>query len=244
MATNIKQWTIPLNLSTRKVMTRIKLKGNGDKWKSAYGRMAEKRNIILLTLRNNTGRFANESLRQRPVRQGMKSIRQSQNYVSSPTQGHFYPYTHINYSSFFIQHRAKQTAKYVYPELNAIQLIPRSFIHCQAKRKSIHLDIGSRSDWHISVQLANWHPTLANRLHTLANWLVGERREKLVSWTTTTQATFLLPYKKNPFFLYTGAFNMRTDLNFSQLTEFIICASAATFMISNKTDQGKSSGWK
>ena len=24
---------------------------------------------------------------------------------------------------------AKQTAKYVYPELNAIQLIPRSFIH-------------------------------------------------------------------------------------------------------------------
>ena len=31
-----------------------------------------------------------------------------------------------------------------------IQLIPRSFIHCRAKRKSI-LDIGSRSDWHISV---------------------------------------------------------------------------------------------
>ena len=38
----------------------------------------------------------------------------------------------------------------MYPELNAIQLIPRSFIHCRAKRKSI-LDIGSRSDWHISV---------------------------------------------------------------------------------------------
>ena len=70
--------------------------------------------------------------------------------------------------------RAKQTTKYVYPELNAIQLlflvllstrhttyssffhlraiqlVPRSFIHCRAKRKSI-LDIGSRSDWHISV---------------------------------------------------------------------------------------------
>ena len=70
--------------------------------------------------------------------------------VSSLTQGHFYPYTHINYSSFFIQHRAKQTAKYVYPELNAIQLIPRSFIQCRAKRKGI-LDIGSQSDWHISV---------------------------------------------------------------------------------------------
>ena len=76
-----------------------------------------------------TGRFANESLRQRPVRQRMKSIRQSQNYVSSPTQGHFYPYTHINYSLFFTHCRAKQAAKYVYPELNAIQLIPCSFIH-------------------------------------------------------------------------------------------------------------------
>ena len=32
----------------------------------------------------------------------------------------------------------------------AIQLIPRSFIHCRAKRKSV-LDIGFRSDWHISV---------------------------------------------------------------------------------------------
>ena len=36
---------------------------------------------------------------------------------------------------FFIHCGAKQTAKYVDPELNAIQLIPRSFIHCRAKRK-------------------------------------------------------------------------------------------------------------
>ena len=41
------------------------------------------------------------------------------------------------------------------PTLHAIQLIPRSFIHCWAKRKSI-LDFGSRSNlvaykWHISV---------------------------------------------------------------------------------------------
>ena len=43
---------------------------------------------------------------------------------------------HTTYSSFF------------HPR--AIQLIPSSFIHCQAKRKSI-LDIGSRSDWHIRV---------------------------------------------------------------------------------------------
>ena len=56
--------------------------------------------------------------------------------VSSPTplnyrtQGYFCPYTHINYSSFFIIHcGAKQTAKYVKPELNAVQLILRSFIH-------------------------------------------------------------------------------------------------------------------
>ena len=69
--------------------------------------------------------------------------------VISPTQGHFYPYTHINIPRSFIHCRAKQTAKHVYPELNAMQLIPRSFIHCQAKRKSI-LDIASRSDWRIS----------------------------------------------------------------------------------------------
>ena len=37
---------------------------------------------------------------------------------------------------------------FFYPR--AIQLIPRSFIHCRAKRKSV-LDIGPRSDWHISV---------------------------------------------------------------------------------------------
>ena len=49
--------------------------------------------------------------------------------VSSPTQGHFYPYTHINYSLFFTHCRAKLAVKYVYPELNAIQLIPCSFIH-------------------------------------------------------------------------------------------------------------------
>ena len=48
--------------------------------------------------------------------------------VSSPTplnyriRGQFYPCTHINYSSFFYHCGAKQTAKYVYPELNAIQL--------------------------------------------------------------------------------------------------------------------------
>ena len=39
--------------------------------------------------------------------------------------------------------------------------------------------------------------------------------------------------------MYTDAFNMSTNLNFSQFTKFIICASAATFMISNKTDLGK-----
>ena len=84
--------------------------------------------------------------------------------VSSPTplnyriQGHFCPYTRISIiPRSFIHCEAKQTAKYVYPELNARQLFPRSFIHApynlfhpRAKRRSI-LDIESRSDWHISV---------------------------------------------------------------------------------------------
>ena len=84
---------------------------------------------------------------------------------------------------------------------NLFLVIPRSFVHCQAKRKSI-LDVGSQSNWHISYKrtrnnwyackgkkwpwkfcslaaLANWLSTLANRLHTLADWslaywLLGE----------------------------------------------------------------------
>ena len=50
----------------------------------------------------------------------------------------------------FIHCRAKQAAKYGNPTLDAIRLIPRSFIYCRAKWKSI-LDVGSRSNWHISV---------------------------------------------------------------------------------------------
>ena len=37
----------------------------------------------------------------------------------------------------FIHYQAKQAAKYVNPTLNAIQLIPRSFIHCRAKREKL-----------------------------------------------------------------------------------------------------------
>ena len=78
--------------------------------------------------------------------------------VSSPTplnyriQGHFCAYTHINNNNllFLVLLSTAEPNKPLYPELNAIQLIPHSFIHCRAKRKSI-LDIGSQSDWHISV---------------------------------------------------------------------------------------------
>ena len=85
--------------------------------------------------------LGNRSFRQR-VSSPTYEVDSVTSNVSSPTllnyriQGHFFPYTHINYSSFF------------HPR--AIQLIPRSFIHCRAKRKSI-LNIGSQSDWHISV---------------------------------------------------------------------------------------------
>ena len=105
------------------------------------------------TLSMVTGRFANESVRQR-----MKSIRQRRS-VSSPTplnnriRGHFYPYTHINYFSFFYPLSAKRNkplnmctqnltpynffySSFFHP--SAIQLIPRSFIHCRAKRTTTY----------------------------------------------------------------------------------------------------------
>ena len=42
-------------------------------------------------------------------------------------------YTHISYSSFFYS-LPSQTSRLIYSTLNALQLIPRSFIHCRAKR--------------------------------------------------------------------------------------------------------------
>ena len=60
----------------------------------------------------HAGRFANESLRQRPVRQRMKSIRQSRMSVR--------------------QLRATIT-------LTRISIIPRSFIHCRAKQTATEI---------------------------------------------------------------------------------------------------------
>ena len=113
--------------------------------------------------------------------------------VSSPTplnyriQGHFWAYTHINNNNllFLVLLSTAEPNKPLYPELNAIQLIPRSFIHCLAKRKSI-LDIGFWSEWHISVGELTFDvgettsvvgerlQSLAKWLQPLAKWLVGE----------------------------------------------------------------------
>ena len=74
-----------------------------------------------------TGRFANESVRQRPVRQRLKSIRQRRMSVHQRRQttefGASFTLARISIiPRSFIHCGAKQTAKYVYPELNAIQL--------------------------------------------------------------------------------------------------------------------------
>ena len=112
--------------------------------------------------------YGNRSFRQR-VSSPTYEVDSPTSNFSSPTplnyrtQGHFCPYTHFNYSSFFYPLRSQKTAKYVYPKLlktpyNLFLVLSSTrhttyssfFHHCRAKRKSI-LDIGPRSDWHISV---------------------------------------------------------------------------------------------
>ena len=99
--------------------------------------------------------FSHKLLSLFPYFTGNRSFHQR---VSSPTirQRRTFALTRISsIPRSFIHCGAKQTAKYVYPELNVIQLISPSFINA---RYNLFLVLsstaepnGSRSDWHISV---------------------------------------------------------------------------------------------
>ena len=79
-----------------------------------------------------TGRFANESLRQRPVRQRMRSIRQ--NRMSVRPHRATFTLTRISIiPRSFIHCRAKQTTKYVYPELEFLSIIEKSRPNAKSK---------------------------------------------------------------------------------------------------------------
>ena len=75
-----------------------------------------------------------------------------------------YSYTHISYSLFW----AKRAARYMNSTLNAMQLIPCSFIHCQAKRAAKYMNSTLNAIQLIPCSFLHWR---AKRACSFGQWL-------------------------------------------------------------------------
>ena len=117
---------------------------------------------------------------------------------------------HINYSSFFIHCRAKQTAQYVYPELNAIQLIPRSFIHAPYNLFLVLSPLPSQTKKYFGHWVLKW--LAYKRWQTdIPRW-----RTDFIRWPTGRWWSFSLA--KRPVFLGKAIwFSLLQEIKFSNL---------------------------
>ena len=88
------------------------------------------------------------------------------------------------YGVFLILSSTRHTTYSLFFHPCAIQRIPRSFIHCRAKRKSI-LDIGSRIDWHISVGELTFN--ISKSTSYVGKLVVAKTTEKLINDLQTHQ---------------------------------------------------------
>ena len=142
----------------------------------------------------NTGRFANESVRQRPVRQHIKSIRQRRMSVRQRLCAIYFGSQRPKYFFVCLGSGWKNEEEVVWRvnERTRNKLYGvECWVHIFSALFGLAVDKRTRNNWYASkgkkwlcifcslAALANCHSTLANRLHTLANWslanwLVGE----------------------------------------------------------------------
>ena len=142
----------------------------------------------------NTGRFANESVRQRPVRQRVKSIRQRRMSVRQRLYASYFGSQRPKYFFVCLGSGWKNEEEVVWRvnERTRNKLYGvKCWVHIFSGLFGSAVDKSTRHNWCACkgkkwpcifcslAALANWHSTLANRLHTLANWslanwLVGE----------------------------------------------------------------------
>ena len=131
----------------------------------------------------NTGRFANESVRQRPVRQRMKSIRQRRMSVRQRLYASYFGLANVQNTFSFDSAVDERTTKKLYGVKCWVHIFSGLFGSAVDKRTRNNWCACKGKKWPCIfcslAALANWHSTLANRLHTLANWslanwLVGE----------------------------------------------------------------------